>query len=250
MRISIIPVVRNRQETILNAIQSVQQQDYVDIEHIFIDGKSTDQTLSIIKEHVNGNIKILSEGDQGIYDALNKGISMATGDIIGILHSDDLYAKPDTLSKVMGQFQDETVDAVYGDALFFAGRDPGNVMRKFTSAGFNVGMLPFGVLPAHTTLFVRKKVFDKFGLYNVDFKISGDAEFMARIFLAPCFKSRYLKEVLVLMAIGGLSSSGVKNSIILNLELLRGLRQNGIKTNLFKILLRYRNKIKEFILRD
>lgn len=250
MRISIITVVRNRQETILNAIRSVQQQDYVDIEHIFIDGKSTDETLSIIKKHVTGNIKILSEGDQGIYDALNKGISMATGDIIGVLHSDDLYAKPDTLSKVMWQFLNETVDAVYGDALFFAGRDPGNVMRKFTSAGFNVSMLPYGILPAHTTLFVRKKVFDKFGLYKPDFKISGDAEFMARIFLAPCFESRYLKEVLVLMAIGGLSSSGIKNSIILNLELLRGLRQNGVKTNLFKILLRYRNKIKEFILRD
>ena len=245
MRISIITAVRNREETILDAIKCVQQQDYTDIEHIFIDGKSTDKTIKIILANTSGNIKIVSDGDTGIYDALNKGIAISSGDIIGILHSDDIYAKPNTLSKVVEQFRDDEIDAVYGDVNFFINRNPSKIIRKFSSAEFEIDMLQFGKLPAHTTLFLRKKVFDKYGVYDKNYKISGDAEFMARIFQAPGFKSRYLPEVLVLMAMGGLSSSNIRNTIKLNFELLKGLRQNGVNTNLLKIVLRYKNKINE-----
>lgn len=244
-KISIITVVLNRENTIGIAIKSLNDQDYEYIEHIIVDGGSTDGTLKIIQSMRRSNSVILSEKDAGIYDALNKGILLSTGDIIGILHSDDYYPHPRVISSVMSYFNDSEIDAVYGDAIFFNLK--GKVVRYFSSQRFSVEKMKYGEMMAHTALFLNKRIFNKYGLYKTSYEIAGDFEFVARVFNQKNVNFKYIKEVFVKMKLGGKSNISILNRIKTNIEMKNACAENFISTNYIKLSLRYFHKIFEFL---
>lgn len=246
MKISIITAVYNRESTILKCIESVKSQNYKNIEHIFVDGNSFDNTLQIIQKNALQNSKIISENDNGLYDAINKGILLSEGEIIGLLHSDDLFFNENVLSDIAKSFEDPHIDSVFGDALYFKD-NPSNIVRRFSSHRFDGDNIVSGWMPAHSTTFFRRSVFEKFGLYKTNYKIAADVEFIARTFVKQKIKFIYLNRVLVLMRVGGISTSGIISTLVINYEFLKALRENSIPTNLIQILSRYPRKLLEFI---
>ena len=247
MNISIITAVFNRSSTIVQAVKSLQQQTHSEVEHVVIDGASTDGTLQLLHECLHDDAILVSELDRGMYDALNKGIVRSSGEIIGVMHSDDVYANKHVLADVADIFADAEIDAVYGDVAFFRSSSPEKLVRRYRSDLFNPEMIAWGWVPAHTALFLRRRVFEQYGLYKIDYKIASDYEFMARIFRSKVIRSKYLPNVLVHMRIGGVSTGGWRNTVLLNQEVLRACRENGIKTNMLKILSKYPRKIMEFL---
>ena len=245
MKISVITVVRNRVHTIGRAIASVQAQTGVEVEHIIIDGASTDGTLDVIRNEMSGHEILVSEGDLGIYDALNKGIKVASGDVIGVLHSDDLFADEFVLKKVVNAFKDKEVSAVFGDAIFFSQSDPDKIFRRFSSAMFKPGRLGWGWMPAHTSLFIKAEEYARVGAYNTDYEIAADFEFICRLFKDGRLGYAYLPMPLVRMQLGGLSTSGLASTLKLNKEMLKSCRNNRIPTNFLKLLSRYPLKLLE-----
>jgi len=247
MKISVITAVYNRASTIARSIDSVASQSYMDVEHIVIDGSSTDGTLEVIEQNRNSRMVIYSEPDEGIYDALNKGIKRATGEIIGVVHSDDVLAGPNVLENIVRVFGNPSLDAAYADATYYNSGKLSKAIRRYNSSRFAPERIAWGWMPAHTTLFLRRRVFERFGLYRTDYKIAGDFEFVARIFGACTLKSVYVPEVWVQMQTGGASTGGLKSKIVLNQEVIRACRENGIKTNYAKILSKYPMKFIEYI---
>jgi glycosyltransferase involved in cell wall biosynthesis len=245
MKISVITVVFNHARTIAKAIESLQVQT-CPVEYIVVDGASTDGTLEILRRNLGPSAQLISEPDAGIYDAMNKGIRMATGDVIGILNADDVYADNDVLMRVSRIMDQEDLDALYGDVEFFRPENPDKVIRRYSSARFSPRRIAWGWMPAHTALFLRRSVFDAYGLYRPDFRIAGDYEFVARIFKNDMLKYRYLPEVLVRMSTGGASTGGWRSTLLLNREVLRACRENGIRTNMLKLLSKYPLKALEF----
>jgi glycosyltransferase involved in cell wall biosynthesis len=246
VKISIITVVLNGIETISKSIDSIALQRGVDIEHIIIDGGSTDGTLEFLSQNVRSFSRLISGPDNGIYDAMNKGIRLASGDVIGLLNADDFYNNPELLSTVMRQFYDPRIDAVYGDLEYFRGGNPDKIVRTYTSKAFHLGQLKRGLMPAHPTLFLRKKVYERYGLFDSSYKIAGDFEFIARIFKDGSLKAKYLPLKMVKMQMGGISTRGFTNTIILLKENMRACRQNGISTNYFWLVSRYPKKLLEY----
>lgn len=246
MKVSIITAVYNRVETVMEAVESVRSQQGVDVEHIIIDGGSTDGTLGLLEKSLNDGCSLVSEPDNGIYDALNKGIQHATGDIIGVMHSDDFYANEWVLKEVIEVFSANNTDVVYGDALFVNSKDITRLVRRYSSGYFSVDRIAMGWMPAHTALFVRKSVFEKFGLYKIDYRIAADFEWVARVFKIGKINFNYVPKILVHMRTGGVSTAGWRNTILLNIEVLKACRENDIDTNIFKILFKYPIKILEF----
>ena len=246
LKVSIITAVFNRRDTIKNCIDSIQNQTYSDIEHVIIDGGSTDGTIEVVKNSFYSDTIFISEIDNGLYDAINKGIRASTGSIIGLLHSDDVFASEAIVSQVVSEFSDSDLDAVYADANFFKNGDTTKVVRRFRSDRFSLKTLPWGWMPAHTTIFFRRSVFERFGVYRHDYKIAADMDFVARVFSSQNFKSKYIQDVWINMAIGGVSTGGVRNTLMLNREVLRALRENGIQTNIIKLLSKYPLKILEY----
>ncbi len=249
MKISIITAVYNRVETICRSLESVKAQDYSDIQHIVIDGLSNDGTIDQVKKCMPEGTVFVSEADRGVYDALNKGLNLADGEIVGFLHSDDVFAGSDVLTKVARQFEDSSVEAVYGDAVFFNSKVPEKIIRRYSSARFRASLLGWGWMPAHTTLFLRRGVYQKFGNFDISYRIAADYEFICRIFGSGELNSRYIPEVMVKMQIGGLSTGGFRSSMILNREVMRACRNNNIATNWPMILSKYPLKLLEFIQR-
>lgn len=249
MKISVVTAVYNRASTIGQTIESVAAQSYSDVEHIIIDGSSSDSTLEVIEQNRNARMVIHSEPDKGIYDALNKGIERATGEILGVLHSDDLFAGSDVLEKIAQLFNDPSLDAVYADAAFFNPGKPGKFIRRYDSSRFTPEKIAGGWMPAHTTLFLRRRVFERFGLYRIDYKIAADFEFMARIFISGTLKTVYVPEIWVQMQMGGASTGGLQSKILGNWEVMRACRENSIRTNYAKILSKYPMKLFEYLKR-
>jgi glycosyltransferase involved in cell wall biosynthesis len=243
MRISIITVTFNSAVTLLDTFYSIKEQTYDNTEYIVIDGGSTDSTLDLIKANLGLVSTFISQPDFGIYDAMNKGLALATGDIVGFLHSDDLYADSSILSKVIEVFKQQNLDALYGDVVYFHGNDPSAIVRRYRSNHFSPGKIAWGWMPAHPSLFLKKRIYEKYGNFKIDYKIAGDYEFVARIFRENSLRYCYLPEVLVKMRMGGISTGGFLNSIILNKEVLRACNENNIPTNIFKILSKYPLKI-------
>jgi glycosyltransferase involved in cell wall biosynthesis len=244
--ISIITVCFNSAKTIERTLQSVADQDWKNVQHIIIDGDSNDGTLDILRACKFCLAGIVSEPDVGIYDAMNKGLRLASGDIIGILNSDDVYSGNSVLSKVAFLFETQKLDAIYGDLVYFHPKYPDRVVRTYRSEGFNVRKLERGIIPAHPTLFLRNSVYQKFGLFDTTFKIAGDFDFIARIFKSNELNFRYIPEVLVRMQIGGVSTNGFLSRITLLKENLRACRNNGIPTNYLKLISRYPGKLLEY----
>jgi len=247
MKISIITVAYNSASTIADTLESVASQTYGNIEHIIIDGLSTDGTRDIV-ERCGGHIaKFISESDQGIYDAMNKGLALATGEVICFLNADDVYADENVISKIVGVMENEVLDALFGDVEFFRPGSPDRRFRLYRSRKFTPRRISRGWMPAHPSLFIRKQVFDRFGYFNSNYQIAGDFEFVARVFRSDTLKYNYLPEVMVRMRTGGVSTSGWRNTLLLNREVLRACRQNGIPTNILLILSRYPEKLLEFL---
>lgn len=248
VKISIITVAFNAANTIAETLDSVAAQSHRDIEHIVIDGASRDGTQRIVREMGRQVTKFVSEPDCGIYDAMNKGIALATGDLIGILNADDHYADHNVLARVSTTMEGETLDALYGDVGFYRTERPAKIVRRYRSNHFSPRNIAWGWMPAHPTLFLRREIYQRVGYFRTDYQIAGDFEFIARVFTRQALRARYLPEILVLMRIGGISTAGWRNSILLNREVLRACRENGVNTNVLKILSKYPMKLLERII--
>lgn len=248
MKISIITVVLNSAKTIERNLQSIlsQKKPHFEIEHILIDGQSTDGTLAILNKHQSEINILISEPDQGLYDAMNKGIALATGSIIGILNADDYYPHKDILSDIHQIFETQDVDAVFGDVEYFNIEEIAHATRLYSSNGFTSKSLEYGKVPAHPSLFVKKEIFVIHGFYKKSYQIAGDFEFMARVFKNNYIKYLYLPKVLVRMQTGGISNKNIRNRVLISQEIYRACKENNIKTNMFKIVYRYLSKIYEF----
>lgn len=244
---SIITVCFNAAGTIADTLHSVATQAYADVEHIVIDGGSSDGTQAVILQHGSRVAHCVSEPDGGIYDAMNKGVRLASGDIVGILNADDVYSDSDVLMRVAHYMEDENLDALYGDVEYFLPTNPAVASRRYRSRRFSPARIGWGWMPAHPSLFLRRRLFDRFGLYRTDYRIAGDYELVARFFKNGQIAYRYLPEVLVKMRTGGVSTGGWKNTLLLNQEVLRACRENGIPTNWFKLLSKYPFKVLEFL---
>jgi glycosyltransferase involved in cell wall biosynthesis len=243
LKISIITAVFNRESTIERCVLSVLEQNYSNIEYIVVDGKSTDGTISILNGYSEKVAKIVSEKDLGIYDALNKGLSMATGDIIGFLHSDDYFANNTVVDTIANAFIDGDTDLIYADLDFFHQNTPDKSARFFSSSFFRPWMMRFALQPAHPTVYARKALYDRVGNFNLNYKISADFDWLLRsVVLAKC-KSQYLKSTFVKMQMGGASTGGIKAMINHNAEDLKILKSHGIYSNWIFVLLKYTYKI-------
>lgn len=246
MKISIITVCYNSSKTISDTLRSVREQTYFNIEHIVIDGGSQDNTLEVVASVGTHVAKLVSERDNGIYDAMNKGIQLATGDVLAFLNADDFYKDPEVLARVVKAMQAEKLDALYGDVEFFRPGKQDVVVRRYNSGRFMPSKLGWGWMPAHPALFVRRHLFEKFGVFRTDYLIAGDFEFIARVFMQPKLRHQHLPESLVCMQMGGVSTSGWRATLKLNSEMIRACRTNAIPTNWLKMLLRYPLKALEF----
>lgn len=249
MKVSIITACFNSVRTIAGALESVANQSYPQIEHIVVDGGSGDGTLDVVRAHGARIAKVLHGPDRGIYDALNKGVAATSGDVIGFLHSDDVYAGPGVIEEVARRMAAESLDALYGDVAFVRGDDFDRVVRVYSSRRFRPSRLAWGWMPAHPALFLSRKLFQQYGLFKIDYAIAGDFEFVARIFAKPTFRYAYLPRVLVKMRTGGVSTRGFRSTLTLNREVLRACRENGIPSNYLKILSKYPAKALEFLFR-
>ena len=246
MKISVITVCFNSAQTIESTLRSVANQTDAEVEHIVVDGASTDNTATILQSHFHQLARVISEPDCGIYDAMNKGIRVATGDVIGFLNADDVYAHQNVLAVVAEIMEHEHLDAVFGDVEFFGPENQDRTLRRYSSARFRPDRIAWGWMPAHPALFVRREVFQQVGAFRTDYRIAGDFEFVARAFGKNTLRYRHLPEVLVRMRTGGISTGGWRNTLLLNREVLRACRENGIPTNMLKILSKYPAKLLEF----
>lgn len=247
MKISIITVSYNSSRTISDTIESVINQSYENIEHIFVDGISEDDTLSRINSYNHDKI-VVSEKDAGIYDAMNKGVLAATGDVIGILNSDDLYQDATVIESVMNQFiEDPTLDIVYGNLVYVKSDNVNIVVRNWKSNSYYNNFFDNGNVPPHPSLFVKKRVYEEAGLFNLDFKLAADYEFMLRIFKKHNFRSRYTNKVIVKMRLGGATNKSFSNIIMQNKEILKAWRHNELKAPLSLMPFRIVKRLIQFI---
>ncbi|MBS1680088.1 MAG: glycosyltransferase [Bacteroidetes bacterium] len=247
MKISLITVAFNSAATIGDTINSVRSQDYKDIEYIVVDGNSTDGTLDIIRQNEGRIDKWISEPDRGIYDAMNKALKMATGEVVGILNSDDFYASHTIVSQVANEFVDHSVDAVFGNLVFVDPKNLSKVLRTYSASHWNPKKFAWGFMPPHPTFFVRRKYYDQLGLFKTDYQIAADYELLIRFLLVNRLKYKYIPLTMVTMRKGGVSSKNFMSNVVLNREIVRACRENGIYSNAFMVYSKYFRKIFELI---
>ncbi len=246
-KISIITVSYNCEDTIEDTILSVASQDFPRIEHIIIDGNSTDSTLSIIEKHKSKLAYYVSEPDQGIYDAMNKGLLQTKGDIVGILNADDIYYDKNCIATVIDEFYDKKVEAVCGDLVYVAPDNMDKIVRHYRSKGFTTDRFAFGIMPPHPAFFVARHCYEKYGLFKIDYMIAADFELLARFLSTHHVKYSCLPETLVKMRTGGVSTKNLKSNLILNKEILRACKENNIQTNFMKVYSKYFYKFMQLI---
>lgn len=236
MKISIITVCYNSEKTIEKTFQSIASQTYKNLEYIVVDGNSTDKTLHIIKEHNEIITKHISEKDKGLYDAMNKGIKMATGNIVGILNSDDIFTDENVLQNVAKFHSDNKIDASVGNIIQF--NEDGKTVRKYSAKNWNPEKLKIGFMPAHPSIFFKRELFDKYGQYQLDFIIGADYELITRFFLKHNITWKFSDITTTSMLIGGLSSSGVGSYQLISKEIKKALSRNNINFSYLKVQLR------------
>jgi len=244
--ISIITVAFGAAKTIRNSLESVAGQTYANIEHIIVDGKSTDKTIEIIKSfpHVAHSI---SEPDRGMYDALNKGIAMATGDYIGTLNADDVLHNPEVIQNLVDEIEKDQKDVYFGDVRFVRKNDNLKTLRYYSSAKWRPEKFGKGYMPAHPSCYIRREMFEKFGNYKIDYHIAADYELLIRYLYTNGASYRYISRLMVDMLPGGRSNQNLRSRYILNKEIVRACCENGINTNMFKLSLKYFRKVFEFL---
>lgn len=246
MKFSIITVCFNSEQTIEKTILSVLSQNYNNIEFIIIDGQSKDNTLEIINNYRDKIDCIISEPDKGIYDAINKGILKSTGEIIGILNSDDEFYDNTIITKIASHFlHNPTLDSIIGDVVFENNRK--QIVRNYSSKNWNVNMFSWGFMPPHPSFYCKKIIYNKLGLYKTNFKIGADFELLIRFLMIQKINFEYIALIIVRMKTGGVSTRGLKSVYIINKEILNACKINGINTNYFKLYSKYFIKIFEFL---
>lgn len=239
MKITVITVSYNSSATIVDTLRSVGTQSHQDVEHLVIDGRSTDGTVQIVEDHGRPNLVLSSGPDKGIYDAMNKGLALATGDVIGILNSDDFYLNTFVIADVVQAFADNVdVDMVLGNTDFVRPDDLIKPVRLYSSFYFAKWKMRFGFMPAHPAAFIKRSAYEKVGSYKLDYAIGADFEWFVRALLVHKLSYVKLNKTLVRMREGGVSTSGLKSYWISSLEQLRALRENGIYSNLAFTLIR------------
>lgn len=245
MKISIITITYNSAKTLQRTLESVQSQTYKDIEHVIVDGASADGTKEMIASYAKqrSNVRWISEKDNGIYNALNKGIALATGDIIGFLHSDDVLYAPDSIEQIAAAFQDPKIDVVYGDLQYCR---EGKIVRSWKSNVFHPSSLKYGWMPPHPTMYVRKEVYQQVGEYDEWFHISADYDMMLRIFQSG-YQSHYIPEVLVRMETGGASNKNSKARLSKTQEDYIVLKKNHVGAGYLTVACKQLRKLRQFI---
>ncbi|EYD75072.1 Glycosyl transferase, family 2 [Rubellimicrobium mesophilum DSM 19309] len=228
MLISIVTAVWNRADTVAEAVRSLHAQDWSEWEHVVQDGGSTDGTLGVLQGLADDRTRLVSERDAGLYDAINRGLARTTGDVVGLLHSDDLYAAPDILSSVAKAFEDPEVDAVYGDLLYVSRADTSKVIRTWRSQPFRPALLRRGWMPPHPTLFLRRRVLDRLGAFDTSYRIAADYDAVLRYFGQPGFRAVHLPKTFVHMRVGGESNRSLGRILRKSREDFRALRRNGV----------------------
>ncbi len=247
-RVTVVTVVFNGGKTLEHSIRSVINQGYPNVEHIIIDGGSTDTTLDILKKYDSYIDYWLSEKDNGIYDAMNKGIALASGDYIGMLNSDDYFANPDSLGKIVAHLMDGNVDAVFSCLDIVDPSNLSRVLRKYRISSFTPLMLRIGIMPPHPTFYCKKSCYAKAGMYRTDYRIAADFEMLVRLLLKHHITWDFIDETTVKMRSGGLSSSGIKSNWVVNREIIRACSENGLYTNMFILALKLPVRLLECIL--
>lgn len=251
MKISIITVTYNSSKTLSDTIESVLKQKYDNYEYLLIDGASKDSTVEIIKEYESkfcGKMRWISEPDKGMYDGINKGIKMATGDVVGIINSDDFYHRTDILQIVNDSFeQNPDIQAIYGDVRFVHPDDLSKTVRYYSSKRFRPSKFRWGWMPAHPSFFTFRENFEKYGYYQYDYHIAADFELLTRFLYTNKLPSKYIPVDFMKMRTGGRSTSGIKSNILLNKEIVRACRENGIYTNMPMLFLKYFRKVFELV---
>ena len=228
MKISVVTAVFNRRDTVAEAIASVREQSWKDVEHVIQDGGSTDGTLAILQSCADDRTRLVSERDAGLYDAINRGIARASGDVIGLMHSDDLFAHDRVLERVAEALATTGADGVYGDLDYVSATDPTRTIRRWRSGDFHPDRLRRGWMPPHPTLYLRREVFENWGTYDTDFRIAADYDAMLRYLVKGRIKLAYLPEVMVQMRLGGASNRSLRNILNKSAEDYRALRRNGV----------------------
>ena len=251
MKVSVITATNNSEKTIKDCLKSLTSQVYQNIEFIIVDNVSTDMTIDIVTSFKlkNNSIKLISDPDRGIYDALNKGVSYASGDIIGFLHSDDIYYDCFSILNIVNLFREKETDGVFGDLQYVNKQDIKKIVRFWKSSAFNSSLLKKGWMPAHPTLFLKKEVYKKHGKFNLSFKISADYDFMLRIFKDDSLRFTYLTKVITKMRVGGARNRSVKNIIQKTKEDYRAVRSNNIG-GWYLIFLKNVSKVRQFIIKS
>ncbi len=247
MKISIVTVCLNSENSIEKTIKSVIDQEYSDIEYIIIDGGSSDQTVEIIQKYKKFITTFISEADLGVYDGINKGISYATGDIVSILHSDDYYAHKRVLLNVVNIFKKKIELKCLVGATYMVKKENDVIVRKYSPVKFKNWMFNLGISPPHPSMFLKKEIYDQYGLYKTDYKIAGDFEFYLRIILKKKIKIFMSNTNYVIMRLGGKSTMSFKSNFISSREILKILKKNGVYSNWAMVLLRFPIKIIQYI---
>jgi glycosyltransferase involved in cell wall biosynthesis len=246
-KVSVVTVCYNSQETIEDTIKSVIQQDYPNIEYIIVDGLSKDNTLSIVQKYKDKIAKVVSEKDKGIYDAINKGIELCTGNIVSVLNSDDMYASTTVISQVVAQINRDKTQAAYGDLNYVNRYDTQKIVRKWKSGNYKHGKFFKGWMPPHPTFFIEKSCYQKFGKFNLELKTSADYELMLRMIHVHRIKISYVPHLLVNMRTGGQSNVSLLNRIKGNKEDYKAWHINGLKPKFFTLYLKPLSKIFQYL---
>ncbi len=246
MKISIVTPAFNSAATIRDTLESIKMQDYPDIEHIIVDGVSKDLTMEILAEYPHVS-KAVSEPDRGLYDAMNKGVRLATGDVVGILNSDDFYTHPQVLSRVAALFAETGADVLYADLEYVDMRDTTRVVRTWKAGAIKPGCFLRGWMPPHPTFFVRRHLYEQFGLFNPELRFSADYELMLRFLLKNKVSACYLTEVTVRMRTGGASNANWLNRIRANREDRLAWKMNGLRPRFYTLYLKPLLKVPQYL---
>jgi glycosyltransferase involved in cell wall biosynthesis len=246
IKITVITVCLNSHATIEDTIESVAAQTHADVEHIIVDGGSKDDTLSIVDRHRERLAAVISEPDNGVYDAMNKGIALASGDVVGFLNADDVYSDPTALASIADAFGATGIEASYADLVYVDKQDPSKIVRYWQSKEYRYGMCSTGWMPAHPTFYVRRKIYEKFGMFDLQFKLQADFELTTRLLEVHRIKSIYLPRILVRMRTGGMSNKSYLNVLKGNLEAYRACRKLGIEVTPFFILRKICSRLPQF----
>jgi len=246
MKVSIITVTLNSEKYLSDCIRSVRGQNYKNIEHIIVDGKSTDGTLRIIYKNLDSISSWISETDRGMYDAINKGLQMATGDIVGILNSDDMFASADSVRSIVDCFETTNVDSVYGDLVYVDPQDPYKIVRYWKSDAYKRSRFRYGWMPAHPTFYIRRELLSQYGMYENHYFTAADYEFMARYLFLNKVSSQYLDSMLVKMRTGGLSNGSLKKWFRANRRDYLAMKKNKIPFSFIVSIMKPLLKLPQF----